>query len=107
MLKKSFMQGAAVLAVAGLIIKFLGACFRIPLANFIGDEGMGFYQTAYPVYVLFLTSWKSSPMMRRASWCLCRTRREISKSTIAHLQRLVFKIRFKAFCYHLIVTTYR
>ena len=24
-------------------------------ANFIGDEGMGFYQTAYPVYVLFLT----------------------------------------------------
>lgn len=55
MSKKSFMQGAAVLAVAGLIIKFLGACFRIPLANFIGDEGMGFYQTAYPVYVLFLT----------------------------------------------------
>lgn len=55
MSKKSFMQGAAILAVAGLIIKFLGACFRIPLANFIGDEGMGFYQTAYPVYVLFLT----------------------------------------------------
>ena len=33
----------------------MGAFFRIPLANMIGDEGMGYYQTAYPIYVLFLT----------------------------------------------------
>ncbi len=43
------------MAVAGIIIKVLGACFRIPLANMIGDEGMAYYQAAYPVYVLFLT----------------------------------------------------
>lgn len=49
------MQGALILGVAGLIIKLLGAIFRIPLANIIGDEGMGYYQTAYPIYVLFLT----------------------------------------------------
>ncbi len=55
MSKKSFVQGAAVLAVAGIIIKLLGACFRIPLGNMIGDEGMAYYQAAYPVYVLFLT----------------------------------------------------
>jgi stage V sporulation protein B len=54
MSKKSFLQGAVVLGVAGLIIKVLGAFFRIPLANLIGDEGMGYYQTAYPIYVLFL-----------------------------------------------------
>ena len=29
--------------------------FSIPLANIIGDTGMGYYQTAYPVYVLLLT----------------------------------------------------
>ncbi len=55
MAKKTFMQGAVILGIAGIIIKLLGACFRIPLANMIGDEGMGYYQTAYPIYVLFLT----------------------------------------------------
>ncbi len=55
MSRKSFLQGAVVLGVAGLIIKVLGAAFRIPLANIIGDTGMGYYQTAYPVYVLLLT----------------------------------------------------
>lgn len=53
--KKTFLQGAAVLGIAGLIIKALGAVFRIPLANIIGDDGMSYYQTAYPIYVLFLT----------------------------------------------------
>lgn len=53
--KKSFLQGALVLGIAGLIIKVMGAVFRIPLANIIGDTGMGYYQTAYPVYVLLLT----------------------------------------------------
>lgn len=55
MAKKSFMQGAVILGIAGIIIKVMGAFFRIPLANLIGDNGMGYYQTAYPVYVLFLT----------------------------------------------------
>ncbi|QHI71358.1 putative polysaccharide biosynthesis protein [Aminipila terrae] len=55
MAKKSFVQGAVILGIAGIIIKVLGAFFRIPLANLIGSEGMGYYQTAYPIYVLFLT----------------------------------------------------
>ena len=53
-MKKTFLHGAIVLGVAGLIIKVLGAFFRIPLANMIGEEGMGYYQTAYPIYVLLL-----------------------------------------------------
>jgi stage V sporulation protein B len=53
--KKSFLRGAVILGAAGLVIKALGAVFRIPLANIIGDTGMGYYQTAYPVYVLLLT----------------------------------------------------
>ncbi len=44
-----------VLGLAGLMVKVLGAVFRIPLGNLIGDDGMGYYQTAYPIYVLFLT----------------------------------------------------
>ena len=54
MSKKSFVQGAAVLAAAGLMVKVLGAIFRIPLANMLGDVGMGYYQPAYYIYNLFL-----------------------------------------------------
>lgn len=53
--KESFLMGAFILGVSGIIIKMMGAFFRIPLGNFIGAEGMAYYQAAYPVYTLFLT----------------------------------------------------
>lgn len=51
----SFIKGAAILGIAGGIVKILGAIYRLPLANLIGPEGMGYYQTAYPLYTLLLT----------------------------------------------------
>lgn len=54
MSKKTFLRGAAVLGIAGLMVQVMGAIFRIPLGNIIGDEGMGYYQTAYPIYVFLL-----------------------------------------------------
>lgn len=53
--KDSFLKGAFILGLAGIIVKIIGAFFRIPLGNLIGEEGMGYYQAAYPVYTLFLT----------------------------------------------------
>lgn len=50
----SFINGAAILSVAGIIVKILGAIFRIPLTNIIGSEGMGIYQLAYPMYSFLL-----------------------------------------------------
>lgn len=46
----SFVKGALVLGTAAIIVKILGAFFRIPLGNFLGDEGIGYYQAAYPLY---------------------------------------------------------
>lgn len=54
MSKKTFLRGAAILGIAGLMVQVMGAVFRIPLGNIIGDEGMGYYQTAYPIYVFLL-----------------------------------------------------
>lgn len=51
----NFLKGAAILGIAGVIVKILGAIYRIPIANIIMDEGMGYYQAAYPFYVLLLT----------------------------------------------------
>lgn len=55
MTKNNFLKGAAILGVAGIIVKILGAFYRIPLSNIIKTEGMGYYQTAYPLYTLLLT----------------------------------------------------
>ncbi|MCQ2547075.1 MAG: polysaccharide biosynthesis protein [Clostridia bacterium] len=54
MAKKSLVTSAAVLAVAGLIVKILGACFRIPLTNWIGAAGMANYAPAYAIYSVLL-----------------------------------------------------
>ncbi|HHU77601.1 MAG: putative polysaccharide biosynthesis protein [Caldicoprobacterales bacterium] len=54
MSKKSFVKGAAILAAAGLLSKFIGAMFRIPLVNIIGSIGIGYYQMAYPIYSFLL-----------------------------------------------------
>ena len=52
--QKSFVKGAAVLMVAGLIVKILGALYRIPLTSAITTTGMGYYNVAYPIYATLL-----------------------------------------------------
>lgn len=54
MSRKSLVTSAAVLAVAGLIVKVLGAFFRIPLTNWIGAVGMANYAPAYAIYSVLL-----------------------------------------------------
>ncbi len=48
--KRSFAAGAATLAAAGVVVKIIGACYRIPMTNIIGDQGIALYQYAYPIY---------------------------------------------------------
>lgn len=52
--EQDFVKGAAILAIAGLISKILGAIYKIPLTNMIGTEGIGYYQPAYNIYNLLL-----------------------------------------------------
>lgn len=52
--KNTFVKGAAILGVAGLIVKLLGAVFRLPLAGMIGAEGMAYYSPAYYAYTVFV-----------------------------------------------------
>ncbi len=52
--KKSFVKGAAILGIAGLLCKVIGAFFRIPLYNLLGD-GMQYYEAVYPYYSFLIT----------------------------------------------------
>ena len=47
---KGFLKGALVLGIASLIVKLIGAFFKIPLINLIGDDGMGYFNVAYQIY---------------------------------------------------------
>ena len=52
--KTTLVKGAAVLAVAGIVVKVFGAAFRIILAGFITDQGMAYYTPAYSIYAVLL-----------------------------------------------------
>lgn len=49
--KQSFFKGAMILSIAAIIVKILGAIFKIPLTNILGGDGMGYFSTAYDIYM--------------------------------------------------------
>lgn len=55
MKKQSFAAGAAILMISNAVSKILGAGFKIPLTYILREEGMAVYNTAFTVYVMFLS----------------------------------------------------
>lgn len=45
--------GALTLTFSAIIVKLLGLIYKIPLSNMLGDEGMGYFNSAYTVYAFF------------------------------------------------------
>ena len=52
--KQSFLYGAAWLTAAAMIVKLIGAPYKIILGNIIGDAGFSYFNTAYSVYSVLL-----------------------------------------------------
>lgn len=54
--QQSFEYGAIILLCSTVIVKLIGAVFKIPLSNLIGDLGFGYFSSAYdlftPIYSL-------------------------------------------------------
>ena len=53
--KQNYLHGAAILTVGVIITKILGAIYKIPLGNILGDEGYAHFMVAYSIYNVFLT----------------------------------------------------
>ena len=52
-----------ILTAANLITKVIGLIFKIPLTNMLGDEGMGYFNTAYQIYTwLYMLSTAGLPV---------------------------------------------
>lgn len=53
--KQNYLHGATILAAGVVIMKILGAIYKIPLVNILGDTGYGYFMAAYIVYNVLLT----------------------------------------------------
>lgn len=53
--EQNYLHGAAIMTAGVIIMKILGALYKIPLGNMLGDDGYGLFLQAYYVYSLFLT----------------------------------------------------
>lgn len=53
--KSTFFGGAAILAVSAILVKIIGALYKIPLGNVLSDEAMADFNGAYGIYNVFLT----------------------------------------------------
>ncbi len=61
--RSSFLSGVLILSAANLLTKVIGLVFKIPLTNMLGDEGMGYFNTAYQIYTwLYMISTAGLPV---------------------------------------------
>jgi len=50
----NFIVQGSILAIAGIISRLIGLCYRMPLQRTIGDAGMGYYSAAFQIYSIML-----------------------------------------------------
>lgn len=55
---KTFMKGASILTISAIVVKLLGAVYRVPFQNLVGDKGFYIYQQVYPFIGIFIV-WTS------------------------------------------------
>ncbi|MBQ8337961.1 MAG: polysaccharide biosynthesis protein [Oscillospiraceae bacterium] len=47
---QSFLEGALILALATIIVKLIGAVFKIPIGNLLKEEGFAYFNVAYQMF---------------------------------------------------------
>jgi stage V sporulation protein B len=52
--KQSFLHGAALLAIATMVVKVIGAIYKLPLKYILNDDGFAYFSSAYEIYNLLL-----------------------------------------------------
>lgn len=51
--KGRFFSGVAVLTLSTVVVKLIGMLYKIPMMKYLGEEGMGYFNSAYEIYTLF------------------------------------------------------
>lgn len=59
----SLVSGVFVLLISSIVVKAIGLFFKIPVSYLLGDEGMGYFNTAYTIYTwLYILSTAGVPV---------------------------------------------
>lgn len=48
-----FFSGVVILTVANILVKVIGLFYKIPMYSYLGNEGMGYFNSAYRIYTAF------------------------------------------------------
>ncbi len=78
--KQSYLKGAFIISMGGMLSKALGALYRIPLTALLGAEGIGLYQMAYPLYCMLLTLSASGLPTAVSRLISCNKQSNVTKS---------------------------
>lgn len=90
--KNTFFGGVATLATGVVIVKLIGALYKIPLANILGEEGFSYFNTAYNIYnVLLMVSTAGLPV------ALSKTISEANALNRYNQIRRVFRVALTTF----------
>lgn len=75
--KHLFFQGVLFLGGANMLVKIIGLLFKIPMSYYLGDEGMGYFNSAYQIYTwLYMLSTAGLPVAVSILISECRSRGE-------------------------------
>ena len=51
--ENQFLKGTVALSLSVILTKILGVLFKVPLSYILGDDGMGYFNSAYAIYGFF------------------------------------------------------
>lgn len=81
--KQGFLKGSFILVASVIIAKIIGALFKIPLTNMLGGTGMGYFSSAYglfmPVYAFFVTGMSTAAARQTAEYSALKMHRSVRK----------------------------
>ena len=90
---KLFFSGVIVLTVTNLIVKAIGLMFKIPMNHIVGDEGMGYYNSAYTFYTyLYMVSTAGLPTAISIMISDSRAKRQLKQA------KSIYRIAMTVFC---------
>ncbi len=90
--KQNYLHGAVILAFSTVIVKILGAIYKIPLYNMLGDAATTHFAVAYNIYSVLLT-------VSTAGLPVALSRMIAEANTLGHQNevRRIFKVGYATF----------
>lgn len=85
--KRLFFSGVLLLGSANILVKVIGLLFKIPMSYFLGDEGMGYFNSAYQIYTwLYMLSTAGLPVA--VSILISESRAQGNASRVRRIERI-------------------